>query len=56
MSVEDMLTDLYAHDLHNNPPKGEEFEDEDFDENDVARQIGYVPKDGQLPDDFEDVT
>lgn len=54
MSIEDMLTDLIAHDLHDNPKQGEEFEDEDFDPDDVARQIAALQTE-PLPNDFEDL-
>lgn len=54
MSIEDMLTDLIAHDLYDNPKPGEEFEDEDFDPDDVARQIAALQPES-LPNDFEDL-
>lgn len=58
VTVEEMLTDIWAHKYHENPKLLEEMEDPDFDPDSVASEIGYQPKPeagGDLPDDFEDV-
>ena len=55
-TFEEMLTDWWAHKYFDDPKLAEEVVDEDFDENDVARQIGaeYVaPPAGD--DDWEDL-
>lgn len=49
-----MLTDIWAHKFIEDPKLLEEIEDSEFDEDDVAAQIGYRPKQ-EMPDDFEDV-
>ena len=36
-----MLTDIWAHRFHDDPKLLDEVEDEDFDPDDVARQIGH---------------
>lgn len=51
-----MLTDWWAHKYFDDPKLAEEVVDEDFDENDVARQIGAeyaAPPAGD--DDWEDL-
>lgn len=52
LTIEDMLTDLWAHKFVEDPKALDEVEDTDFDEDDVAAQIGYG---GAMPDDFEDL-
>ncbi len=52
LTTEEMLTDLWTHKFHDDPKALEEVEDDDFDEDDVAAQIGYR---GPMPDDFEDL-
>lgn len=37
-----MLTDIWAHRYKEDPKLLEEIEDEDFDADSVAREIGYV--------------
>lgn len=50
LTVEDMLTDIWASKFADDPKLLEEVEDEDFDPDDVAAQLGY-----DLPNDFEDL-
>lgn len=53
LTTEEMLADIWAHKFFEDPKALEEVEDEDFDPDDVARQLGYG--DDNLPNDFEDV-
>lgn len=53
LTTEEMLTDIWAHKFHEDPKALEEVEDEDFDPDEVASQIGYGSD--KLPDDFEDL-
>lgn len=55
MTREDMMTDIWAHRFADDPKSLEEVEDEDFDMDDVAAQIGYGAQVEDLPDDFEDL-
>ena len=56
MTIEDMLTDIWAHRFHEDPKALEDAVDEDFDVNNVAAELGYAPvDDDDMPDDFEDV-
>lgn len=50
-TVEEMLTDYWSHTYYDDPKALEEIEDEDFDIDSVAEQIGAAP-----PDDWEDMT
>lgn len=54
MTVEDMLTDYWAHTYFDDPKALEEVEDDDFDIESVADLIGGA----RAPDvdDFEDLT
>ena len=53
-TLEEILTDNWAHTYFDDPKRAEEVVDEDFDENDVARQIGAeVPPDAS--DDWEEL-
>lgn len=54
LTREDMLTDIWAHRFVDDPKAMDEVEDEDFDADDVAAQLGYGDN-IELPDDFEDV-
>jgi uncharacterized membrane protein len=45
------MTDYFAHTFYDDPKAADEVVDDDFDPDDVARQIGAV----QLPDDFEEL-
>ena len=47
-----MLEDYWMHTFYDDPKAANEVEDEDFDPNTVAEQIGAVP----LPNDFEPLT
>ncbi len=49
---EEMLTDLWAHRFTDDPKLLDEIEDDDFNPDDVARQIGYSEP---MPDDFEEL-
>lgn len=53
-TVDEMLTDFWAHRFFEDPKAASAIEDEDFDADDVARQIGYVEPSAD-PDDWEDV-
>jgi hypothetical protein len=52
LTVEEMLTDLWAHKFADDPKALEEVVDDDFDVDAVAEKLGYAE---QLPDDFEDL-
>lgn len=47
-----MYADYWAHTYFDDPKAAEEVIDEDFDPDDVARQIGAPT----LPDDFEELS
>lgn len=47
-----MLTDYWAHTYFDDPKAIEEVEDDDFDIDSVADEIGYK----SAPDDWEDLT
>lgn len=51
-TVEEMLTDIWAHRFKADPKLMDEVEDEDFDPDSVAQEIGFNRGD---PDDWEDV-
>ena len=51
-TLDEMMADYFAHRFFDDPKAAEEVVDDDFDPDDVARQIGAV----DLPDDFEDMT
>lgn len=58
MTIEGMLTDIFAHRFANDPKSLQEDEDEDFDPSEVANLIGHggnTQTDTTLPDDFEDL-
>lgn len=46
-----MLTDIWAHRFHEDPKLLDEIEDEDFDPDDVARQMGRQ----EDPNDWEEL-
>lgn len=52
-TFEEMLTDVWAYRFKADPKLLEEVEDEDFDPDSVAQEIGYR---GDDPGDWEDVT
>jgi len=53
-TLEEILTDNWAHTYFDDPKLAEEVVDEDFDVNDVARQIGVeIPPDAS--DDWEEL-
>jgi hypothetical protein len=54
-TLEEMMTDIWAHRFKDDPKLLEEIEDEDFDMDSVADQIGYG-KPQQDPGDWEDVS
>lgn len=54
VTLEDMITDIWAHRFADDPKSMDEVEDEEFDADDVAAQLGYGDN-IELPDDFEDV-
>jgi hypothetical protein len=52
LTIEEMLTDLWAHKYADDPKALEEVVDDDFDIDAVAAELGYPET---LPDDFEDL-
>lgn len=46
-----MMADFYAHTFYDDPKAADEIVDDDFDPDDVARQIG-----AENPDDWEEMT
>lgn len=51
-TLEEMMADYFAHTFFDDPKAANEVVDDDFDPDDVARQIGAA----DLPDDFEELT
>ena len=52
---DEMLADYYAHLFHDDPKELEAVEDDDFDPDSVAEQIGMGGSSLPLPDDWEDM-
>lgn len=52
-TVEEMLTDIWAHRFKDDPKLLNEISDDDFDVDDVARQLGLEEPEEQ--DDWEDL-
>jgi hypothetical protein len=50
-TLDEMMADYFAHQFFSDPKAADTVVDDDFDPDDVARQIGAA----DLPDDFEDV-
>lgn len=53
---EEMLTDIWAFKFKADPKLLSEVEDEDFDIDNVAAEIGYMPPVAKTPDDWEDLS
>lgn len=53
-TVEEMMTDIWAHRFKNDPKLLDEIEDEDFDLDSVAAEIGFMPE--QDPGDWEEMS
>lgn len=52
-TTEEMLTDIWAHRFKEDPKLLNEFEDEDFNPDDVAAEIGRPQADLEPPSDWE---
>lgn len=54
VTAEEMLADYYAHLFHDNPKELETVEDDDFDPDKVAEEIGFGSGESD-PDDWEEL-
>lgn len=54
-TIEEMLTDFWAHTYYDDPKALDTYEDDDFDIDSVADEIGYTPPPAD-DDDWEELT